>query len=116
MMLPLRVVDRVTVAGHVSQAIVGGAVTIYWLRAQLLRLDAAVGLRAIPRQTPPTALPSRAWVSEPHQDAVAGKAQVRVLSVDGAGGLGVSFQVVTAIGTVEELLLQSALQGLAAYP
>lgn len=49
------------------------------------------------------------------EDAVGGKGELRILREDRAGGLGVALEVVAAVGTAEELLLEGALEGGAAH-
>ena len=47
-------------------------------------------------------------------DAVLREAELGVVGVDGTGGFGSPFEEVAAVGTAEELLLQGALEGVAA--
>ena len=47
--------------------------------------------------------------------AVGGEGQLGVLRKDRAGGFGVALEIVAALGSAEELLLEGALQGVSAH-
>ena len=47
--------------------------------------------------------------------SILGKAEHRLLGVDVAGGFGIAFEVIAAVGAAEELLLQGAFERRAAH-
>src|ERR1700677_2381948 len=51
---------------------------------------------------------------DPDHDPILDKGKLGVLCIDKAGGLGISLEVVAAVGAAEKLLFQGALQGIAA--
>src|ERR1035437_374973 len=50
-----------------------------------------------------------------HDDAVLGESEFGVLDIGEAGGLGVAFEVIAAVGSAKELLFEGALDGVAAH-
>jgi len=52
---------------------------------------------------------------EYHHHALSGKAELRVVGIDKASGLRIPLEIIAAIGTAEELLLEGALQDVAAH-
>lgn len=66
------------------------------------------------KTTPANRLSHARMRFDPDDNPVVHKAEFGIFDVDGAGSLGISFQVITTFRAIEELELEGAFEGLAA--